>query len=121
MIEVKRETAVTLFLRDYHEARRLLCAGMAFEIGHYTGRIIETEEAFHMWFVRGLNQKINTNGDILAERGQWRKWDDEYQVRLWRYQRRLWEILNQRYRIYQFETDEVCRRFGPLLACREDD
>ena len=37
MIAGKREAAVTLFLRDYHEARRLLRAGMAFEIGHYTG------------------------------------------------------------------------------------
>jgi hypothetical protein len=121
MSAVKRETAVTLFLHDYHEARRLLRAGMTFEIGHYTGRIIETEVAFHAWFVRGLNQKINTNGDILAQRGQWRKWNDEYQVRLWRDQRRLWQILNQRYRIYQFETDEVRKRFGHLLARREDD
>jgi hypothetical protein len=121
MIAVNRETAVALFLRDYHEARRLLRTGMTVEIGHYTGRIIETEEAFHTWFMCGLNQKINTYGGILAERGQWRKWDDEYQVRLWRDQRRLWEILNQRYRIYQFETDEVRRRFGHLLACREDD
>ena len=107
MIAGKREAAVTLFLRDYHEAHRLLRAGMTFEIGHYTGRIIETEKAFHAWFMRGLNQKINTNGDILAERGHWRKWDDEYQVRLCRDQRSLCEILNQRYRIYQFETDEV--------------
>ena len=121
MIAGKREAAVTLFLRDYHEAHRLLRAGMTFEIGHYTGRIIETEKAFHAWFVLGLNQEINTYGDILAERGQWRKWDDEYQVRLWRDQRSLWQILNQRYRIYQFEMDELRKRFKHLLACREDD
>src|SRR2546421_9585833 len=121
MIAIKRETAVALFLCDYHEARRLLRAGMTFEIGHYTGHIIETEEAFHAWFVRSLNRKINTYGGIVAERGQWRKWDDEYQVRLWRDQRSLWQILNQRYRIYQFEMDEVRKRFKHLLACREDD
>lgn len=121
MITVRRETAITRFLRDYPEARRLLREGRAFTVGRWPGRSIETEEKFHAWFMRGLNRKINTYGGILAERERWRKWDHDYQVCLWRDQQSLWQILNLRHRVYQFETKEVRRKFGHLLAHHEDD
>ncbi len=121
MIAAKRETAVTHFLLDYREARRLLREGMTFTVGRWPGHVIETEEEFHAWFMRGLNCKVNTYGGILAERERWRRWDYDYQVRLWRDQQRLWQILCQRYRIYQFETNEVRSRFRHLLADPHED
>jgi hypothetical protein len=121
MIAVKRETAVTHFLRDYHEARRLLEEGQTFSVGRWPGHTIETEQQFHAWFLRGLNLKINTYGGILAGRELWRKWDDDYRVQLWRDRQALWQILRQRYRIYQFETQEVRSRYSHLLADPHED
>jgi hypothetical protein len=99
-------------------AREILSRGESFGIGDRwtNGQVITTEAAFHAWFMEGLNKKINTFGGILAERGAWRKWSDEYYIRFWRDQRSLRQILTQRYRIYQFETKEVGSRFGHLLA-----
>lgn len=114
-------TAITHFLCDYREARGLLREGRTFTVGQWPGRTIATEEEFHAWFIRGLNRKINTYGGILAEREQWRKWDYDYQVCLRRDQQSLWQILNLRYRIYQFETKEVRSQFGRLLARHADD
>lgn len=121
MNAISRETAITHFLRDYREARRLLRESKPFKVGQWPGCSIETEEAFHAWFMRRLNRKINSYGGILAEREKWRKWDHVYQVRLRYDQQSLLKILRQRYRIYQFQTEEVRRNFGHLLAHHEDD
>lgn len=121
LLATRRETSITRFLRDYGQARQLLHAGMPFEIGRYTGRMIETDGQFHSWLLQGLNRKINTHGGILPERERWRRWDEDYQGRLWRDQHSLWQIRHLRHRIYQFETQEIRSRFGHLLACHEDD
>jgi hypothetical protein len=122
-IQKRRVMAVALFLRDYRIAREELRRGASIMIGNrWTGgQVIATEAQFHDWFIDGLNRKINMRGGILAERGKWRKWNQDYQGRLWRDHLRLWQIRHLRYRIYQFETEEVRSRFGYLLADRRED
>ncbi|HZU01304.1 MAG TPA: hypothetical protein VFA10_16665 [Ktedonobacteraceae bacterium] len=84
-IQKRRVMAVTLFLRDYRIAREELRRGASIMIGNRwtDSQVIATEAQFHNWFIGGLNRKINTRGGILAERGKWRKWDQDYQGRLW--------------------------------------
>jgi hypothetical protein len=121
LLAARRETEITRFLRDYHEARRELAEKHTFSIGHWPGRTIETEQQFHEWLLCGLDRKINTHGGLLDECEGWRRWDDLYQGWLKRDQYRLWQIMHTRERIYQFETAEVRSRFGHLLARYEDD
>jgi hypothetical protein len=76
-----------------------------------------TREQWARWFAKCLNNKINSH---LPSYGKGRKWDSDYQIRLWRDSRRVRDILTIRLRVYQFETVEARSRFGHLLA-RYDD
>ena len=64
----------------------------------------------------GLSERINRN---IPGYGQGRKWDNDYQVKLWRDSRRVQDIA-KRIRVYQFETEEARSRFSDRLANRDD-
>jgi hypothetical protein len=67
--------------------------------------------------MRGMLSEVINRHD--RSYGIGRKWDNDYQVRLWRDSRRLRDIAN-RIRVYQFETSEARNRFSHLLS-RYDD
>ena len=64
----------------------------------------------------GLHARINRH---LPAFGQGRKWQPEYQAGLLRDARRVQDMA-RRIRVYQFETAEVEKRFGHLLARHGD-
>lgn len=63
----------------------------------------------------GLSERINRH---IPGYGIGRKWDNDYQVRLWRDSRRLRDIA-ARIIVRQFETEEARARFSHLLTDRE--
>ena len=65
-------------------------------------------------FRRALHRRIT--GPLPA----WRKLDPQYQIALRRDADRVRDRVERRVRVYQFETQEITRRFGHLLA-RYDD
>lgn len=62
----------------------------------------------------GLSARINSHDPNY---GRGRKWDNDYQIALYRDSRRLHDIA-QRVRVYQFETVEARSRFSHRLADR---
>jgi len=67
--------------------------------------------------MRGMLSEVINRHDRAYGIG--RKWDNDYQVRMWRDSRRLRDIAN-RIRVYQFESEEARSRFSDLLATRDD-
>lgn len=65
----------------------------------------------------GLSERINAH---VPGYGVGRKWDNDYQVRLWRDSRKVRAIQLERIRYYQFETAEANSRFSHLLTSRDD-
>mgnify|MGYP001565119092 FL=1 len=68
-------------------------------------------------FIQDLHFRINRKEGPYDV---WRKQDPDYQVKLRRDQDRLHQKIRARVRVYQFETDDVRRRYGHLLD-RYDD
>jgi hypothetical protein len=66
-----------------------------------------------------IHSAINRKGGLPERRG--RKDDPDYRAALARDCRRVRDRVNRRVIVRQFETAEVCRRFGHLLTGREDD
>jgi hypothetical protein len=113
-----------------------LPSGAAVTLGHYVCawkilRAANQQQLHHGFFARGeqataatilaamrlgAQDRINRN---IPGFGKGRKWTDEYQMQQLRDSFRL-AAIQQRVRIYQFETPEFRRRFGHLLA-RHDD
>ena len=74
-----------------------------------------TESILHA--MRGMLSEVINRHD--RSYGIGRKWDNDYQVRLWRDSRRLQDIA-KRIRVYQFETEEARSRFSHLLSSYTD-
>lgn len=68
---------------------------------------------------RRLSKMIHVAINRKAGVPQSRKWSYEYQIGVYRDQQRLRDI-GSRVRVYQFETADMRRRFGHLLACHDD-
>jgi hypothetical protein len=79
------------------------------------GRLTKDEARRYLHFL--LDVAVNRKAGIPDE--PFPKCAADYQVRLRRDQSRLRDVA-RRVRVYQFETSEVRRRFGHLLASRED-
>lgn len=97
------------------DARRTVRVGEP--ILDWPGRDFTLPE-FERWWWSAMDRRINARAGIGAPRG--RKDDPDWEIRAWRDSRRVRDILTTRLRVYQFETDEARRRFGHLLARRDD-
>jgi len=85
--------------------------------GAWYPKMLSRQEAAERvaWLV---NTAICRKSGAFPPRG--RKWTEEYQIGLRRDQNRLEDRRERRGSIYQFETPELTRRFGALLAERDD-
>jgi hypothetical protein len=79
------------------------------------GRLTKDQARRRLYFL--LDVAINRKAGIPDE--PFPKCGQDYQLRLRRDQSRLRDLA-RRVRVYQFETGKVRRRFGHLLASRED-
>ena len=79
-------------------------------------------------FQRALDKRINEKALIIRDKSherykalnRGRKHRGLYQIALYRDRRRYMEMTMDRVRVYQFETPEMTKRYGHLLA-RQDD
>ena len=70
-------------------------------------------EGFKREFIKALHARINHKTPNIRPR----KADSDYQISLMRDKYRLQDI-HKRIRVYQFETKQITKKFGHLLADR---
>ena len=63
----------------------------------------------------GLNLPLNHRGKV------WRNWGCEEEIKMYRDCMAVRKRVNERIRVYQFETKEVRRRFSHLLSRYDED
>ncbi len=91
-------------------------AGTKFKVDWATTRT--KEEFLAEYYDKIIQNAINARGGIEFKG---RKFDPDYQTNLRRDQQALETIRTTRIRVYQFNTPEIKKRFGYLLANRNED
>lgn len=74
-------------------------------------------EEFRREFLKALDRRINLKGEVEPKG---RKTDYDYEWRLRRDARAIFDRNTKRIRIYQFETEEARKRFSHLLSSYGD-
>lgn len=101
------------YVKEYMElnrrAKQAFADGMTIKLSWHGDSL--DAEGYKKEFIKALNERINLKVGTIKTK----KWDNDYQVRLKRDQRRLEDIKN-RIRVYQFETCIVSGKFGHLLT-----
>ena len=114
MIEKWTYPFVKEHLRFVRKAFEITCAGGRIKI-RWSDNPMDLK-AWRKKFIDALDRRITKYGGLG---GRGRKFDPDWQLWMRRDRHRL-EDIRKRIRVYQFETREMQRRYGHLLARRDD-
>lgn len=107
-----RQVGIGVYVKAYRELRKMDPDTRVKGFGYGSERAADI-----LYAMRGMFSEVINRHD--RSYGVGRKWDNDYQVRLWRDSRRLQDIA-KRIRVYQFETEEARSRFSDRLSNRDE-
>ena len=99
------------YVRAYREALRKAHAGILIQM-NWAGAPLD-ESGLRAEFITALFRRIDSKAGVIHTG---RKWQPDYQISLRRDARRVYDRVNNRVIVRQFETPEIRKRFGHLLT-----
>lgn len=113
--QVRHTIALLRYFREFRQSGEGLCQDPTSEWRY--NRLSQAQARRKRDFL--IHVAINRRAGLPDE--PFKRGEADYMWRAWRDQQNLHYILTTRLRVYQFETHEVRRRYGHLLADRSED